>query len=190
MTVAAAPASRCVSRSDDSDADLEKRHVAREQHDRAGLALEVRPRLQERVTGPELLFLRDELQLTPFGERGSYLLGPMAYDDGDAGGLQRRRGPEDVFDEGQSADSMQHFGQLGLHPSAFAGGQDDDVGVTHARGIQSSILVRQSNRPIFGYSTNLLRSMISYTCFADSPRRSPVSLATPLLVHPAVDSVI
>ena len=65
----------------------ELRNVAREQHERAGLALEVRPRLQQRVTGPELLLLRDELQLTPFGERSSYLLGPVAHDNRDAGGM-------------------------------------------------------------------------------------------------------
>ena len=56
-------------------------------------------------------------------------------------GMQCGRGPEHAFDERQAADLVQDLRQLRLHPGALPGGQDDDVYVTHARGIQTLILV-------------------------------------------------
>src|SRR6185436_20380146 len=61
------------------------------------------------------------------------IVGAMADDYGDAGRLQGGRCPEDAFDDGQAGDSVQDLGQLGFHPRALAGGQDDDVNVTHAQ---------------------------------------------------------
>ena len=71
------------------------------------------------------------------------LVGAVAHDHRDALRLQGGGGPENPFDERQAADPVQDLGQLGLHPRALTGGEDNDVYVRHARGIQTLILVRR-----------------------------------------------
>ena len=111
----------------------------------------MRPRLEQRVTRSELLLLRDKLELWPLRERLLDLVGAVAHDHRDAVRLQGGGGPENAFDERQAADPVQDLGQLGLHPRALTGGEDNDVYVRHARGIQTLILVWT---PRFGSDPN------------------------------------
>ena len=86
--------------------------------------------------------MRDELELGAFREGLPDLVAAVAHDHGDTFRLQGGGHPEHAFDECQAANLMQYLGQLGLHPRALTGGEDNDVYVRHARGIQTLILVR------------------------------------------------
>ena len=77
-----------------------------------------------------------------FASDALHLVGAVADDQRDARRLQCRGGPDHALDDRQAANLVQDLGQLRLHPGALAGGQDNDVYVIHARGIQTSILIR------------------------------------------------
>ena len=145
----------------------EERNIAREQDDGPILPFQARPRLEQRVTRSELLLLRDELDLGPLREGMLDLVAAVSHDHRDAFRLQGGGGPENAFDERQAANLVQDLGQPGFHPRALTGGEDNDVYVGHARGIQTLILVRGGrlgseavNRHI-GRLAYLLRSIIS-----------------------------
>ena len=58
-----------------------------------------------------------------------HVIGRVANDERRGRGVKRGRAVEDAVDERASGDLVQHLGQLGLHPRALAGGQNDDVKV-------------------------------------------------------------
>ena len=93
------------------------------------------------MTRPELLFLRDELQLDPLRQGALDLVGAVAHDHRHAFRLQAGSGPQNPFDQGQAANPVQDLRQPRFHPGALTSGEDDDVYVRHARGIQTLILV-------------------------------------------------
>ena len=101
------------------------------------------------MAGAKLLLLRDELKAGSLGQGLLDLGGAVADHHGDAGRLQGGGCPQHAFDDGQAGDPVQDLGQLGFHPRALAGGQDDDVNVTNGRGIQTLIMLKSGSDPKF-----------------------------------------
>jgi hypothetical protein len=64
-------------------------------------------------------------------EMASKLLGAVADDDGSGGRSECGRRAQDVIDERQPGNAVQHLGDLGFHPSALPGGEDHDMEVRH-----------------------------------------------------------
>ena len=74
----------------------------------------------------------------------------MTHDDGRRVGRQRIGGIDDAIDQRAARDSMQHLRQLGLHASAFAGSQNDDVKVGHVLEIGRS-------KPEWSYESSVVK---------------------------------
>ena len=79
------------------------------------------------MAGAELLALRDHHGFGgALGHLGFDRLAAVAGDDDDAGGLQRLGGPQGMGDQRGPGQGMQDLGQVGIHPGALPGGEDDD----------------------------------------------------------------
>ena len=79
------------------------------------------------MAGTELLRLLCPMQIGLVGERSTHVIATMAVDDVHAHRLQRARAGDDMGQHRHACDLLQHFRQDGLHPLAFARGENDDV---------------------------------------------------------------
>ena len=57
---------------------------------------------------------------------GGDRLGAVAGDDDGALGLDGAGGGQGVGEEGDAGERVQHLGEVGVHPGALAGGEQDD----------------------------------------------------------------
>ena len=103
-----------------------KRHIA-VQHEDARLVGNRGHGLQNRVPGALLCRLLDPAQIRLVGECRFHLVAAMAEHDMDAGGRQFACGSDYMRQHRSAGDPVQHLRQGGLHPLAFAGGEDDHV---------------------------------------------------------------
>ena len=74
----------------------------------------------------------------------------MTDDDSRRVRRQRTGGIDDAIDQRAARDSMQHLRQLGLHASASAGSQNDDVKVGHVLEIGRS-------KPEWSYESSVVK---------------------------------
>ena len=109
---------------------VNQRHVAVEHEGAAGVA-KVRQGGLYGVAGAELFGLlhpADAFALHLL----AHLLFAVADDYVDTLRAEALRGIDNALEHGLSADTVQHFGQGGIHAGAFAGGEDDDMeGLVH-----------------------------------------------------------
>ena len=120
------------------------------------------------MAGAELLRLLGPVQVGLVGERRAHLLAAMAVDHVDAGRLQRARGVDHVRQHRPPGDLLQHLRQRGLHPLAFAGGEDDDVqGCGHGDSCGGDC-ADSSRRPLLGCGSLAIRSAMTHALPADT----------------------
>src|SRR5690606_32713868 len=67
------------------------------------------------------------LEVRPAGQRGSDFVGTVTNNQHFGGHRELIDRPQDMFDQRQARQVMQHLGKGRLHPGAFAGGQDNNV---------------------------------------------------------------
>ena len=121
--------------------DGQQRHVSRQKDDGAGLSFENASGLQERVPCSQLLFLDHKARATVF-QHVPNLVGPVADDDSGCSGGEAGGGPKDSVYQRESADRVQHLGELRLHSGPLASREDDNVDIGHVlHGYQANILV-------------------------------------------------
>jgi hypothetical protein len=104
-------------------------HVAGKQDDRARTPHERRFRLLQRMRGPELGRLHDELEVLVSREPASYCVGFMTDDERDGRRAQGARRSEDVLDHGPAGNRVQDLRETGLHSSPLTRGKDHDMRV-------------------------------------------------------------
>ncbi len=104
----------------------DQRHVA-VQHQHGGRIGNVLHRLLDRVAGAKALGLLGPDQVELVGKGLAHLLAAMAVDHVDGSRTQGARGLEHVRQHRPPGDGLEHLGPRGLHPLAFAGGEDDHV---------------------------------------------------------------
>ena len=94
--------------------------------------------LRDRVTGAELLGLRDPRQVACVGKCRTNAIAGMADDD--VGALWRKRAnrTQDMCEQRLPGEVVQHFGQLRTHPCALTRGKHDDLEV-HGIGVRSAV---------------------------------------------------
>jgi hypothetical protein len=79
------------------------------------------------MAGAKLFFLQRDPRLgVQLGDGLGHRLGAMTGDDDDIFGLKAAAGGKRVADHRHAAQTVQHLGQVRLHPAALPGGQDDD----------------------------------------------------------------
>lgn len=83
------------------------------------------------MPGAKLRLLHRELERRVRCQMLLHLIAAMADDDRGAGRLKRCSGAQHMVNQGQTRDAVKHFRALGLHASALARGEHDDVQIRH-----------------------------------------------------------
>ena len=104
----------------------DQRHVG-VQHQHPGIIRNAGHGLLHGMAGAELLRLFGPVQIRLVGEFGAHLRATVAVHHVDAGGAQASGALDDMTEHRPAGDALQHLRARGLHPLAFAGGQDHDV---------------------------------------------------------------
>ena len=106
-----------------------QRAIAIEHHHQSRLGGKGRAAGQQRMAGALLFGLLDKTNAGGRQERPN-LIGLMPHHHSSVAGRRDGAGRMDhMFDQGKPAGAMQHFGALGFHPGAKAGGQDHHIGL-------------------------------------------------------------
>jgi hypothetical protein len=79
------------------------------------------------MAGAKLALLQHHLDRRVMVARGlAHRLGAMPDDHDRPLGLQRRAGLHGMDQQRRPGDPVQHLGQVGIHPRALTGGEDDE----------------------------------------------------------------
>ena len=105
----------------------QKRDIAIKEDERSVGMSQNRLGRQKRMGRPKLWLLHHKSEPAVPQERIFHLRRLIPDDDGRCLRVNRRGGRQDVFDERQSSDAMQHFRTRRFHPRAFAGREDGYV---------------------------------------------------------------